>query len=182
MKLLVSYLKPYKWLIALALLLAAINQVFSLLDPYYFGKLFQTYGVHAHETGTYDSKNVFHPTGTRSRSEFIWGVLGFLGILVSVALISRIAKAFQDYFGNVIVQKFGAKLFTDGLRHSLKLPFQEFEDQRSGETLSILTKVRTDTEKFIVSFINILFGLIVGVVFVSIYSFSLNWAIMPVYF
>ena len=182
MKLLLTYLKPYKALIALALFLAAINQVFSMLDPYFFGKLFQTYGVHAHDTGYYDSKNVFHSTGTRTQHDFIWGVMGFLGMLISVAMISRIAKAFQDYFGNVIVQKFGAKLFTDGLRHSLKLPFQEFEDQRSGETLSILTKVRTDTEKFIVSFINILFGLLVGVIFVSIYSFTLHWSIMPVYF
>lgn len=146
-----------------------------------FGKMFQVYGVHAHETGYY-VKNDFIKTGDRSQSEFVWGVLGYLGILISVAMISRIAKAFQDYFGNVVVQKFGAKLFTDGLRHSLKLPFQEFEDQRSGETLSILTKVRTDTEKFIVSFINILFGLLVGVIFVSVYSFTLHWSIMPVYF
>ncbi|MEO6220360.1 MAG: ABC transporter ATP-binding protein [Ginsengibacter sp.] len=181
MKLLLSYLKPYKWLIALALFLAAINQVFSMLDPYFFGKMFQEYGVHAHETGYYDAKNNFHSTGVRSQGDFINGVLKFLGILISVAMISRIAKAFQDYFTNVIVQKFGAKLFTDGLRHSLRLPFQEFEDQRSGETLSILTKVRTDTEKFIISFINILFGLLVGVIFVSVYSFTLHWSIMPVY-
>lgn len=182
MKLLLSYLRPYRWLMVLALFLAAINQIFSLLDPYFFGRMFQVYGVHAHEAGYYDSKNIFHAERARSQQEFIWGVLGYLGILVSVAMISRIAKAFQDYFGNVIVQKFGARLFTDGLRHSLRLPFQEFEDQRSGETLSILTKVRTDTEKFIVSFINILFGLLVGVIFVSIYSFTLHWSIMPVYF
>src|SRR5688572_1287340 len=182
MRLLLTYLKPYKWLLALALFLAAINQVFSLLDPYFFGKMFQEFGVHGHDKGYYDSQNNFIKTGERTRSEFIWGVMGYLGILVSVAMISRIAKAFQDYFGNVIVQKFGAKLFTDGLRHSLRLPFQEFEDQRSGETLSILTKVRTDTEKFIVSFINILFGLLVGVIFVSVYSFTLHWSIMPVYF
>ena len=182
MKLLMTYLKPYKWLVLLALFLAAINQVFSLLDPYFFGKMLQTYGVHTHETGYYDAKNNFHVTGVRSQHEFINGVLVFLAILVSVAMISRIAKAFQDYFTNVIVQKFGAKLFTDGLRHSLRLPFQEFEDQRSGETLSILTKVRTDTEKFIVSFINVVFGLLVGVIFVSVYSFTLHWSIMPVYF
>ena len=80
-------------------------------------------------------------------------------------------KSALDPKVNVIVQKFGAKLFTDGLKHSLKLPYSDFEDQRSGETLSILTKVRTDTEKFIISFVNILFGLLVGVIFVSIYSF-----------
>src|SRR5687767_12874325 len=181
MKLLITYLKPYKWLVILALALAAINQIFSLLDPYIFGKLFQDYGVHAHETVYYDDQNNFIKTGDRSRSDFIWGVLGYLGALVGVAMISRIAKAFQDYFGNVIVQKFGAKLFTEGLKHSMKLPYQEFEDQRSGETLSILQKVRADTDRFIVSFINVVFGIIVGIIFVTVYSFSLHWSIMPVY-
>src|SRR6476620_2468687 len=180
MKLLVSYLKPYKWLIAFALFLAAINQVFSMLDPYFFGKLFQVYGVNPQEKGYY-IKNDFIKTGDRSRSEFIWGVIGFLGILISVAMVSRIAKAFQDYFSNVVVQKFGARIFTDGLRHSMKLPYQDFEDQRSGETLSILTKVRTDTERFIISFINVLFSIIVGIVFISVYSFRLHWSIMPIY-
>lgn len=166
MKILLLYLKPYKWLIALALLLAAVNQIFSMLDPYFFGKMIDKYAVHPH---------------AHTKSDYIWGVLAMLGILVSVAMVSRIAKAFQDYFGNVVVQKFGAKIFTDGLQHSMKLPYQEFEDQRSGETLSILTKVRTDTEKFIISFINVLFGIIIGVLFVSIYSFRLHWSIMPIY-
>ncbi|HSC37051.1 MAG TPA: ABC transporter ATP-binding protein, partial [Chitinophagaceae bacterium] len=116
------------------------------------------------------------------QADFIWGVLGILGILISVAMVSRIAKAFQDYFSNVVVQKFGAKIFTDGLQHSMKLPYQEFEDQRSGETLSILTKVRTDTEKFIIAFISVVFVIIVGIVFVSVYSLRLHWAIMPIYF
>lgn len=181
MKILLTYLKPYKWLIALALLLAAINQVFSMLDPYFFGKLVDRFAAHPKETGYYDTTKVFHATGIRTKSEFVWGVLGVLGILISVAMVSRIAKAFQDYFGNVIVQKFGAKIFTDGLQHSMKLPYQEFEDQRSGETLSILSKVRLDTERFIISFINVLFGLLVGIVFVSVYAARLHWSIMPIY-
>jgi ATP-binding cassette subfamily B protein len=181
MKILLTYLKPYKGLIALALLLAAINQVFSMLDPFFFGKLIDQFAAHPKETGYYDAKKVFHSTGARPHGEFIRGVLGMLGILVSVAMVSRIAKAFQDYFGNVIVQKFGAKIFTDGLQHSMKLPYQEFEDQRSGETLSILSKVRLDTERFIISFINVLFGMLVGIVFVSIYAVRLHWSIMPIY-
>jgi len=177
MKILLTYLKPYKGLIALALLLAAINQVFSMLDPFFFGKLIDQFAAHPKETGYYDAKKVFHSTGARPHGEFIRGVLGMLGILISVAMVSRIAKAFQDYFGNVIVQKFGAKIFTDGLQHSMKLPYQEFEDQRSGETLSILSKVRLDTERFIISFINVLFGMLVGIVFVSIYAVRLHWSI-----
>lgn len=180
MKLLLSYLKPYKWLIALALGLAAINQIFSMFDPLIFGKLFDKFVVNPHQVKEYNAQHqlVSH---VRTKSEFLWQISGYLGLLISVAMISRIAKAFQDYFGNVIVQKFGAKLFTEGLKHSMKLPYQDFEDQRSGETLSILTKARADTEKFIISFINILFGILVGIVFVTAYSFSLHWAIMPVY-
>ncbi len=181
MKLLLQYLSPYKWMVGLALLLAAINQSFSMLDPYFFGKLLDKYAIHPHTVGYFNDKKEFIVTGTRSESEFIWGVMGGLGILISVAMVSRIAKAFQDYFSNVIVQKFGAKIFTDGLRHSMKLPYQEFEDQRSGETLSILTKVRTDTERFIISFINVLFSILVGIVFISVYSFRLHWSIMPIY-
>ena len=181
MKILMFYLKPYKWLIALALLLATINQVFSMLDPYFFGKLIDKYATHPYEQGNFNDKKEFVKTGVRTQSEFVWGVLGILGILISVAMVSRIAKAFQDYFSNVVVQKFGAKIFTDGLQHSMKLPYQEFEDQRSGETLSILTKVRTDTERFIISFISVVFGILVGIVFVSVYSFRLHWSIMPIY-
>ncbi|MEO8721197.1 MAG: ABC transporter ATP-binding protein [Ginsengibacter sp.] len=168
MKLLLQYLKPYKWLMALTLFLATINQVFSMLDPYIFGKMFDEFVTHPH-------------ADNRTSGDYFSGVLFYLGMLIGVAMISRIAKAFQDYFGNVVVQKFGARLFTDGLKHSMKLPYQDFEDQRSGETLSILSKVRADTEKFIISFNNILFGIVVGVIVVMVYSFSLHWSIMPVY-
>ena len=182
MKILLYYLKPYKWLIALALGLAAINQVFSMLDPYFMGKLgLDKLAGHPWETGSFDEHKVFRPTGVRTQSQFVWAAIGFLTIQVSVAMVSRIAKAFQDYFSNVIVQRFGATIFTNGLRHSMALPFSEFEDQRSGETLSILTKVRGDTEKFIIAFINVLFTIIVGVIFVSVYSFTLHWSIMPIY-
>lgn len=181
MKILLRYLRPYRWLVVLALALAAINQSFSMLDPYFFGKLFDKYLTHPFETGYFDAHKNFIKTATRSTNDFVWGVVGYLGIFIGVAMVSRIAKAFQDYFTNVIVQKFGARIFTDGLKHSMLLPYQDFEDQRSGETLSILTKVRADTEKFIISFINVLFAVVVGVVFVSIYAFSLHWSIMPIY-
>lgn len=152
-----------------------------MLDPYFFGKLFDTYAVHPFSKGYFDANKRFVKTGDRTQHEFIMGIFGFLGILISVAMVSRIAKAFQDYFSNVIVQKFGAKIFTDGLKHSMKLPYQDFEDLRSGETLSILLKVRTDTEKFIISFINVLFVILVGIVFITVYSFRLHWSIMPIY-
>ncbi len=174
MKILLHYLKPYKWLVALSLFLAAVNQCFSLLDPFFAGKLFDQFIIHPL---SYDVEGKL----PRTKTDFIWGVTGMLGILISVAMVSRIAKAFQDYFSSVVIQKFGAKIFTDGLAHSMKLPYEQFEDQRSGETLSILTKVRTDTERFISSFINVLFGVFVGLVFVIVFAFRIHWSIPLVY-
>jgi ATP-binding cassette, subfamily B, bacterial len=172
MKLLLEYLKPYKGLVVLALFLAAINQTFSLFDPMLIGILLDKFASHP---GTFTNGS------TRDIEQYTWGILGVLGLLIGTAMISRIAKAFQDYFVNVVIQKFGAKIFTDGLRHSMRLPYQEFEDQRSGETLSILTKVRSDTEKFISLFINVVFTILVSVVFVTIYATSKSPVIMPVY-
>lgn len=179
MKILIYYLRPYKWLVALSLLLASVNQVFSLLDPLIFGKIIDRFANNPKVLEQVVNGQVVKTV--RTESEFITGVLWLLFLAISVAMVSRIAKAFQDYFSSVVIQKFGANIFTVGLRHSMCLPYQEFEDQRSGETLSILTKVRTDTEKFISAFINVVFGIVVGLVFVSVYAFNKHWAIIPVY-
>jgi ATP-binding cassette subfamily B protein len=96
-------------------------------------------------------------------------------------MISRIAKAFQDYCINLVIQKLGADIYTDGLKHTLQIPFNEFEDQRSGETLNVLQKVRTDTEKFISSFINIVFASLVGIVFVIMYTVNVYGGLILVY-
>jgi ATP-binding cassette subfamily B protein len=172
MKILIQYIKPLKGLVFLAFFLAAINQTFSLFDPMIFGKLIDGF-----------AKNPFlDPAGNeRTQAMFLQGVGNMLLLLVGTAMVSRIAKAFQDYIVNVIIQKFGAALFTDGLRHSMQLPYQAFEDQRSGETLSILTKARADCEKFISYVINVVFGIVVSVVFVSIYATRLHWSIIPIY-
>jgi ATP-binding cassette subfamily B protein len=137
--------------------LAALNTGFSLLDPVFFGKLFD------YIKDNYDKA---------TQQAYITNTFKFIGIMISVAMASRIAKAFQDYTVNTVIQRFGADVYTDGLKRALQLPYQQFEDQRSGETLAVLEKVRIDSEKFMTLFINVLFGVIVSVVFVMIYSFS----------
>ncbi|WP_312992674.1 ABC transporter ATP-binding protein [Chryseobacterium flavum] len=180
MKILFKYLKPYQWLIVISLLLATINQVFSLFAPAITGNILDQLVTHPN---FFDKEKLL----PRNLHEYLYGspvyhgAFYFLGLLIGTAMVSRIAKAFQDYVVSVITQKFGAKIFTDGLKHSMALPFQEFEDQRSGETLSILTKVREDTVKFISNFINIFFGILVSIIFVSVYAIRLHWSIMPVY-
>jgi len=114
--------------------------------------------------------------------QFIRGVVLLLAAAVGVAFVSRVAKNFQDYYVNVITQRLGAKIYTDGIRHSLLLPFYQFEDQSSGTTLGVLQKVRTDTEKLINAVINVLFTTLIGVIFVTVYSISIYWLIAPVYF
>src|SRR5271154_3575065 len=163
MKLLISYIKQYKGLVFLALLLAAVNQCFSLMDPLIMGKMLDRFGVHITDYRNDPAKNFF--------IDIMWFLLASMG----VAMVSRIAKNFQDYFSNVVVQRSGAQMYTDGIRHSLQLPYQVFEDQRSGETLGKLQKVRTDVEKLIAAFINILFMTLVGVVFVITYAFWVHW-------
>ena len=172
MKILFQYIKPFKGLVLLAFILAGINQTFSLFDPMIFGKLIDEFA----KNPSLDAAG-----HQRTQSDFLWGVSNMLLLLVGTAMVSRIAKAFQDYTVNVIIQKFGAALFTDGLKHSMQLPYQAFEDQRSGETLSILTKARADCEKFISYVVNVLFGIIVSVIFVSIYATRLHWSIIPIY-
>ncbi|MFB6455263.1 ABC transporter ATP-binding protein [Chitinophaga sp. Hz27] len=174
MKLLLQYLKKYKWLCFFAMLLAAVNQLFSLMDPYIFGRIIDKFANHPK---FFDKLNQV----PRAEGGYLNGVLLLLGASIGVAMVSRIAKAFQDYFVNVIVQKFGAQVYTDGLKHSLRLPYQQFEDQRSGETLAILQKVRTDCEKFITSFVNVLFVSMIGVVFVMIYAYFVHPTLPFVY-
>ncbi|MBX2922376.1 MAG: ABC transporter ATP-binding protein [Chitinophagaceae bacterium] len=174
MKILFTYLKPFKWLVLLVLLLAAMNIGFSLFDPIIFGKLVNLANNYAKNPDAYTWSAFFSQPYT--------GVLWLLLASVAVAMLSRIAKNFQDYFLNVVIQKFGAKVFTDGLQHAMKLPYQEFEDQRSGETLSVLQKVRTDTERFMSYFVNVLFTVIVGIVFVGTFAFSIHWSLPPIYF
>jgi len=176
MKILLYYLKPYKLMVALVLFLAAVNIGFSLLDPIIFGALVRLATDHSANPGKFDYDSFFFSFDRP------YGAVALLLASIGVAMISRIAKNFQDYFLQVIVQKFGAKVFTDGLQHAMKLPYQEFEDQRSGETLSILQKVRTDTEKFINNFVNILFTVLIGIIIVAVFSARITPMLPIVYF
>src|SRR6476619_5073848 len=167
MQLLYSYLRNYWGLIVLALVLASISQIFSLLDPLIFRYVIDRYATRFEE----------YTTG-----QFFRGVSLLLAAAVGVAFVSRVAKNFQDYYINVITQRLGAQIYSDGIRHSLELPYSVFEDQRSGETLGKLQKVRSDVEKLIAASINVLFTSLVGIVFVMVYAYSVYWLIAPVYF
>ena len=166
MAVLYSYLHKYRRLILLALVLAATNQVFSLLDPLIFRHVIDDYATRFREYQT---------------ATFIKGAGTLLLMAMGVAFVSRVAKNFQDYYVNVIVQRVGAEMYSEGIGHSLELPYSVFEDQRSGETLGKLQKVRQDVERFISLSINLIFTTLVGVVFVVIYAFTVHWVIVPAF-
>jgi ATP-binding cassette subfamily B protein len=166
MKILWKYLKPQKKWVIISLLLAAAAQLLSLVDPIIFGRIIDDYAI----------KPI-----TNDQGELTKGVLTWLAIAVGIAMLARVAKAFQDYTTRLAVQKFGMQIFNDGLKQTLRLSFREFEEQRSGETLSVLQKLRTDTEKFINAFINVLFSSVVGIGFLIWYSITKNWMLIPVF-
>lgn len=161
-----KYLKPQKWLIAVALVLAGISQLLNLVDPIIFGMIIDNYAINP----AYIPENVL-----------VAGVLFWLGVAVIVALFARAAKTFQDYYARLAVQMFGMQIYNDGLEQTLRLSYDEFEDQRSGETLSILLRVRSDTQTFINAFINVLFSTFVGIGFLVVYSITKNWLLVPVF-
>ncbi len=166
MKILLTYLKEHKKLCFLVLLLALVNQTFSLLDPLIFRHIIDDYAT------KFDSYTL---------KEFIKGVSFLLALAVGAAFVSRVAKNFQDYFLNTVTQKLGAKIYNDGVEHSLALPYEVFEDKKSGETLGTLQKVRSTSEVFITSFINILFVSLIGFAFVTVYAISIYWGVALVF-
>ncbi len=166
MKILWKYLKPQRTYIYIALLLAGVAQLLSMIDPIIFGKIIDDYA---------------NNRDGRSEEELIKGVLFWLFVAIGIALLARLARSFQEYVMRLAVQRFGMQIFNEGLRQTLRLSFQEFEEQRSGETLAVLQKVRTDTERFISSAINILFSSLVGFGFLIWYAVTKHWALIPIF-
>ncbi len=169
---LLGYFKPFGPAVLLTFGLAAVNQIFSLLDPLILQKIIDRIAVAAKEgrLQSWTNQDFFEAAGIL--------VLAALG----VAMVSRIAKNLQDYMVNRITQQVGARMYSDGLRHALSLPYEDFEDARSGQTLGILQKVRADVEKLVSAVINVLFTSLVGIVFVMVYALNVYWVIAPVYF
>jgi ATP-binding cassette subfamily B protein len=114
-------------------------------------------------------------------NELLKGVAIWLAIAVGVALFARLAKSAQDYYTGYSVQRLGLQVFDDGLKQALRLSFQEFEEQRSGETLSILQKVKTDLQRFMQSLVGVLFTSVVGICFLLWYAVTKNWLLIPVF-
>lgn len=160
------YIRPLRWWVVLSLVLAGVAQILTLVDPLIFGVIVDEY--------------VLNPDN-KPDDVLVRGAVWWLFVAAAVALAARLAKAFQDYVLALVVQKFGMQIFNDGLRQTLRLSFQEFEDRSSGEAVAMLQKVRTDTERFINAFVNILFSSLVGISFLLWYGITKHWLLIPVF-
>jgi len=166
MKVLRKYLRPLRWWVLLALVLAGLGQILDLVDPLILGRIIDDYALNP---------------GGRPQDELVRGVLGWLALAVAIALLARLAKSLQDYVLTYVVQSSGMQLFNDGMRQTLRLTYQEYEDSSSGETVALLQKVRGDVERFINAAVNILFATIVGMGFLIWYAVTRSWLLVPVF-
>jgi ATP-binding cassette subfamily B protein len=151
---------------ALTLLLAGLAQVLALVDPLIFGRIVDRYAL--------------NPEG-RPEAELVRGVLGWLLVAAAVAFAARLAGALQDYALRLLTQEVGTEMFDDGLRRTLRVSFQEMGDRSSGETMALLQKVRTDTERFVNAAVNILYASLVGFGFLIWFGVTRHWLLIPVF-
>lgn len=161
-----KYLQPYRGWVFLSLALAGIAQVLTLIDPVILGKIIDDYAL---------------DPGGKTEDERIRGAIWWLSVAVVIALLARLLKTVQEFLIRWMVQKFGMQIYNDGLRQTLRLSFEEFQELSSGEVVAMLQKVRMDTERFVNSFINILFSTIVGVGFLVFYGVTKHWSLIPAF-
>ncbi len=103
MPLLFGYLKRYKKVLVLTLVLAMVNTFFSLLDPQIFRLIIDNY---------------VGKIGAISYGDFLRGILLLLLASVGAAFVSRVAKNFQQYYENVVTQRVGTDLYAASVAHS----------------------------------------------------------------
>ncbi|MFI5205461.1 MAG: ABC transporter transmembrane domain-containing protein, partial [Candidatus Paceibacterales bacterium] len=160
------HIKKHKKVIALAFATVFLQQVFSLLDPQIFRLMIDNY---------------ITKYSTLSWNTFLYGTIGLLLLSMVVALAARISKHLQNYYISASSQKVGAAVYAQAIAHVLSLPYEVFEDERSGDLLEKLQKARIDLQNFIVIAINMAFALGVGIVVVVGYGFYVHWAIGVAY-
>ena len=158
-KIILPYIKKYKKVIFLAFATVFLQQLFSLLDPQIFSYMIDHYVV---------------KYANFSWNAFLYGVLGLLLLSMLNALAARISKHLQNYYVSSASQKIGAGIYAASIASVLSLPYEIFEDERSGDVLEKLQKARLDIQNFTVILINMAFSLAVAIVVVVGYGFFIS--------
>jgi ATP-binding cassette, subfamily B, bacterial len=138
-----------------------------MLEPHLIGVLIDQFARDPHARSEYD---------------YLSDVIEYLILILAVGMVAMFTKVVQDYLMKKLSIKFGNLIYTDAFAYSMHLSFEEFERQKSGETLNSIKKLQSDAEKFITALLNIFFNSIVATVFVCIYSTLIHWSLSLFYF
>lgn len=153
------HIKQHRRIILLAFFTVFLQQIFSLADPQIFRIMVDSY---------------ITKFNTLSWNNFLYGTLILLLISMLIALFARISKHLQNYYVSSVSQKMGAGLYAQSVDHLLSLPYEIFEDERSGDLLEKLQKARTDFQNFTIILINTAFSLFIGILVVVSYGFFVD--------
>jgi ATP-binding cassette subfamily B protein len=100
-----------------------------------------------------------------------------MGLILLAALAAWIASGFQMSTVSSVAQRLSGAMYADGLNRVLERPYSDFENQRSGETVNELQRMRKEVDLFISSAINIVFTAIIGLCVVLCYAVWVDWPI-----
>lgn len=146
----------------MALVVTALWQIFSLIDPQIFRLMVDMYISNA---------------SSFSFQQFFSGVAVLLLLSMFVALLARISKHMQNYYVNVVAQKVSTSIYAESISHLLSLPYSVFEEKRSGELLNKAQKAKSDIQQLMNVSINVAFSILIGILIVVSYSFWVHWLI-----
>ncbi len=166
MNILRQYIKPFRWRVALMLALAAATYALHLYDPIILGRIIDEYVLNPNNL----------PEAERVRGALIW-----LAIATAIALVSRLLSMIQSYVSTFVIQSAGKQIFDDGLRHTLRMSYQEYEDSSSGGTVAMLQKIRMDVQRFINTVTDVLVSSLVGLAFLIWYAITKSWLMIPIF-
>ena len=167
MNLLLRYLRPQAKTMALALFYTALSQVCLLLEPLILRLIMDDYVV-GHD-------------GQRSAMQFFPQVGGLLSAGVAISVIAWGAKNFQIDYSYRLACTVGMRIYSDGMRNSLGLPYASFSEQRSGQIIGEIQAARHHSEQFLSVFIKSIFSSAVAIVFLIFYTSSVHWSLVPAF-
>lgn len=162
MSLILSYLRKHRKLLLISIVLATINQVFSLVNPQIFRILIDQF---------------VNMIPEHTASTYIAGLIKRSLIGVWAAMVSRLAKTFQDYYVNLMSQTIWSRVYAQWVSHAFFLPYRTFEDRQSWALLDKLLKARTDIQNLLTSMIDTVFLTSIWMLIVIIYAFWVHWIV-----
>lgn len=159
-----SFVRPDRRTVFLILVLLVLNNGFSLVEPYLFKIVIDSYLTHIGDVVKFPTTDIF-----------VHGLVVVLLIWIGVAFISRVAKNFQDYFTTMVADRSGIRVFTHSFQHILGLSMEYHESKKTGEVMRKLTKAREDITKLVKTMSDKILQNSATILFVIVFSFIKEW-------